>query len=183
MFRDLPLRVTNATVERLTALLNHVIASEPAATARLRAHIGATVRVRIAGWPSLLPALPDTAFRITPAGLLESIPPDEAPLTADLEIEADGSNPLAALGGLLTGSRPRVDVAGSAALAADMNWLIDNLRWDLQDDLAQLIGPAPAHLLGRVTRSAAAALRAAARTVGGVAGRGASGDAGAPPAR
>jgi ubiquinone biosynthesis protein UbiJ len=51
-------------------------------------------------------------------------------------------------------------------LAAEINWLVDHVRWDLEDDLAHLIGDAPAHVVGDVARRAAQALRqfAAARS-------------------
>ena len=175
--------LASASLERLTLLLNHVIAAEPAAVARLRSHSGATLRVRVSGWPSLLPTVPDAAFRVTPAGLLEWIGPGESLIGADLEIDVEASNPLAVLGGLVTGSRPRVDVAGSAALAADVDWVIDNLRWDIQDDLARVVGPAAAHGVARLAAGASAAVAAAVRAVADVAGRARAGDPGAPPAR
>ena len=68
----------------------------------------------------------------------------------------------------LTGERPKVDVAGDAAFAADLSWLFDNLRWDVQDDLARLVGQAPAREMARVAGGIAAGLREAARAIGGL---------------
>ena len=53
---------------------------------------------------------------------------------------------------------------GDAALAGDVDWLFENLRWDMQDDLARLVGDMPAREIGTPRRSAlAGALRAMVR--------------------
>ncbi|MEO6746857.1 MAG: hypothetical protein ABIS28_06745, partial [Caldimonas sp.] len=88
--------------------------------------------------------------------------------------------------GALTGSRPRVDVVGNADLAADVSWLIDNLRWDIQDDLAGLVGTAPAHQLARFAGAIASGLRSALRGIGDLVAKGADAprpEPGAPPPR
>jgi ubiquinone biosynthesis protein UbiJ len=48
------------------------------------------------------------------------------------------------------GDRPPVRIEGDVQLAADVNWLVDNVRWDLEDDLARVIGDAPAHNLAGI---------------------------------
>ena len=58
--------------------------------------------------------------------------------------------------------------SGDAALATDLNWLFDNLRWDVQDDLARIVGQAPARELARVGAGVAAGLREAVSTVSGL---------------
>ena len=45
------------------------------------------------------------------------------------------------------------------SIQADVNWLIANVRWDVEDDLARVIGDAPAREIVRWGRAAAAALR------------------------
>jgi ubiquinone biosynthesis accessory factor UbiJ len=52
-----------------------------------------------------------------------------------------------------------VRIDGEAALAADMHWLADNLRWDIEADLAQVVGPLPARLVMSIGRAGAQALR------------------------
>src|SRR6476619_5323594 len=121
-----------SVMERLVLLVNHVIAAEPAALARLRPHAARTMQIELAGWPALLPAMGPFAFRVTPAGLVEWLP-ESGPLAADLRIAIDAANPALALTRVVAGERPRVDVSGDAALASDIDWLIDNLRWDVQD--------------------------------------------------
>jgi ubiquinone biosynthesis protein UbiJ len=61
----------------------------------------------------------------------------------------------------LAGERPRVEVQGDAALAADVSWLLANLRWDIEDDLQRVVGPAPAHEIARVAGFLGQGLRAA----------------------
>src|SRR5437868_3304983 len=81
--------------------------------------------------------------RAAPAGLVEWIA-ESSGLTPDLRITVDASNPALALTRLVAGDRPQVIVSGDAAFATDIEWLIDNLRWDLQDDLARIVGEGPA---------------------------------------
>jgi ubiquinone biosynthesis protein UbiJ len=46
-------------------------------------------------------------------------------------------------------------------LAGDVNWLMQNLRWDVAADLERLFGPAVAHQLHRLGSALAAAVRKA----------------------
>lgn len=164
MFYGLPSLLGQAFVERLTLALNHLLRAEPAASARLAPHAGRSIRLNFVGWPAALPALPLLAFRITPAGLLEWCG-DAAPAQPDLVLTIEAVNPALGVFRLFAGVRPRVEVAGDAALAADVDWLFDNLRWDVQDDLERFVGPAAAREIGRVGAGIAAALSAAARRI------------------
>lgn len=170
MLQALADTVSNAVLERATLLVNHVLAGEPVAQQRLREHAGRCIQLRYVDWPTLLPPLPTMAFRVTPAGLVEWCGAD-APAAADLTVSIDAANPALLMVRTLVGERPRVDVAGDAAFAADVNWLIDNLRWDIEDDLARVVGAAPARELARLARLAAGALRGSARTLADLAER------------
>lgn len=161
-------------MERATLLANHVIGAEPVAMARLKGHAGRSIRLHFDGWPAVLPPWPATVFRITPAGLLEwaggeALAGDES--SADLRVSVDASNPAQAVAQAFLGERPKVEVAGDAAFAADLNWLFDHLRWDVQDDLERIVGAAPAREIGRLFGGVANALRRAARAAGGMARR------------
>jgi ubiquinone biosynthesis protein UbiJ len=174
MFSALQQLAASAFMERLTLWLNHVIAGEDAAVQRLRPHAGRRVRLDLSGWPAMLPPLPQLTFGITPAGLLEWRA--TAPVTApDLVIEVDASSPVQRVLEGLAGQRPPVSVSGDAALATDMSWLMDNLRWDVQDDLARLVGPGPAHELARIGGTLAAGVRDTVRTLAGLVAGGGSG--------
>lgn len=166
MLHALASSLGNALAERLTLLINHVLSSEPVATRKLHAHAGRRLRLQLDGWPALLPPLPDLAFRVTPAGLLEWCGADP-PADVELRLRLDASNPALLLARMAAGEQPRVDLQGDAQFAADLSWLADNLRWDVQDDLERLVGRAPAHEIARIARTLAAGLR---QTLGGVSG-------------
>ena len=160
-----------SVMERLVLLVNHVIGAEPAAVERLRPHAGRTMQIELAGWPMLLPAVGPFAFRVSPAGLVEWLP-EAASSPPDLRVAVDAANPALALTRMVAGERPAITVSGDAAFASDIDWLIDNLRWDLQDDLARLIGDAPARQLGKFGGWFAGAVREGAKALRDLAGKG-----------
>jgi ubiquinone biosynthesis protein UbiJ len=190
MLHSLNAALSLAVIERATLWMNHVLASEPVATQRLKPHAGRSIRLHFVGWPAALPPLRPAAFRVTPAGLLEWCGDDAAGDAgadpAALTVNVDASNPALAFAQALTGERPKVDISGDAAFAADLNWLADNLRWDYEDDLARVVGPVPARELARLASGATRGLRelvrslgarAAPNTPGAGAGSGAAGSA------
>jgi ubiquinone biosynthesis protein UbiJ len=151
-------------LERITLVVNHVIGAEPVATERLRVHAGHTLALQLDDWPRLLPGTPPLAWRITPAGLLEwcgLAPPGEA----ELQVHVDASNPALLLASALLGERPSVRIDGDAALAADVGWLLQNLRWDVEADLERLLGRTAALQLHKLGRALAGALRTALHSV------------------
>ena len=173
-----------SVMERLVLFLNHVIGSEPAALERLRPHAGRTVVLELTGWPALLPVPGPYALRVTPAGLAEWIE-EAVPLPGDLRVAIVADNPAALLARWVGGERPPIAVSGDAAFASDLDWLIDNLRWDAQDDLARFVGNGPARELSRLGGFVAGAVREAARTLRELAARrpGAAPEPPAPGAR
>jgi len=168
--------MTPAVQDRMILLLNHVISRESHAMTRLRPFAGRLVVFHLQDWPAVLPPAPDLVMRLTPAGLFERLEPADVSGSEALTIELDASNPaLMALGSLL-GERPRVSVQGDAALAGEISWLMDNLRWDIEDDLAGFMGPAAAHQLAAWGRATATAVATLARGIAAAkpAGRGAA---------
>jgi ubiquinone biosynthesis accessory factor UbiJ len=168
-----------SVLERLVLLVNHVIAAEPAALERLRPHAARTMQIELTGWPTLLPAIGPFAFRVSPAGLVEWLP-EASSLPPDLRVAVDAANPALALTRIVAGERPAITVSGDAAFASDIDWLIDNLRWDLQDDLARFVGDGPARQLAKVGGWFAGALREGAKALRDLAAR-APGPTAAPP--
>jgi ubiquinone biosynthesis protein UbiJ len=140
-------------------LVNHVLSREPVAMQRLQPHAGRRVLIESTGLPAWLPSLPAATVLITPAGLFELI--ESQASAPDLALRVTVPAPAQVLAALAGQGRPQVQVEGDAVLATDMNWLVDNLRWDIEADLAQAIGPAAAHQMASAGRSVAAALRAA----------------------
>ena len=94
-----------------------------------------------------------------------------AELPPDLRVAIAAANPALAFARFVVGERPELRVEGDAAFAADVDWLIENLRWDVEDDLARLIGDAPAREIGRFGKAMAKAIRDAARSLDGFARR------------
>jgi ubiquinone biosynthesis accessory factor UbiJ len=165
MLHSLNALLAPALAERLTLLINHVLASEAVATDRLRPHSGRSLSLTLQGWPALLPQPPLLAWRITPAGLLDwSGTPGAAPAEGqepDLAVTLQADNPALLLARTLGGEPPPVQVVGDAQLAGDVNWLLQNLRWDVAADLDRLFGPRLALPLHQVGRMLASALRKA----------------------
>ena len=153
--------VAPATAQRLTLLINHVLASEPAASQRLLLHIGKRVSVELTDWPAMLPAPPPALFRVSPATLLEICSNDVTATAtpAELQLRLAAANPALLVARWALGERPAVTVEGEARFAADIQWLADNLRWDLEGDLARAIGPLPAHQMATLGRAVRDALR------------------------
>lgn len=170
MLQNLNALMAPALMERLVLVVNHVLAAEPLAVQRLLPHRGRVLRLDLLALPRLLPAPPALAFLITPAGLVEWC---TEPVSADLRVRVDAANPAALAFKALTGEMPALVVEGDAQLAADVDWLIKNLRWDVADDLHRLFGPSVAHELHRLGSGLARALRAAIGGASALAGRGA----------
>ena len=133
---------------RIVLLLNHILMQESEATSRLARQKG---RVVLMQWRSF--ALKLTA---TPAGLLDRATAQAQP---DLVLAVSEESPWALAQGLLRGDKPPVRIEGDVQLAAEVNWLVDHVRWDIEEDLARVLGDAPAHTLGQAARNMAASLR------------------------
>jgi ubiquinone biosynthesis protein UbiJ len=160
MLQSLRALVVPAAMQRLTLWVNHLLSAEPVAMQRLLPHAGKRLRVEMIDWPSLLPVPPTAEFEVTPAGLLEICDegsPGEPRAALTLQVAA--ANPAGLMARLATGGRPEVSVQGEAQFAADIQWLADNLRWDIEADLAHVLGPVPARQLASLGAAVAAALR------------------------
>lgn len=156
-----------AVLERLTLVMNHVLGSEAVATERLRPHAGRRVGLELSAWPSLLPSPPPLVWRVTPAGLLEW-QGLEAGAVPDLRVLLDAANPAALAARMLGGEPPPLQIEGDALFAGDINWLAQNLRWDVAADLERLFGPVVAQQVHRIGQGLTAALRAAVRGAQGL---------------
>lgn len=132
---------------RLVLLLNHVLMQEPVAMERLKRQCGKTVQVQ---WGRFTLGLQATA-----AGLLALA---DAAGQPDLRLQLTDTSPLALAQTVLAGGKPQVDIQGDVQLAADVAWLVDNVRWDAEEDLSRLLGDAPAHTLVQGVRTLAQAL-------------------------
>lgn len=168
---SLPLQdlVLPAARSRFVLLANHVLAASPAPE-RLKPHAQRLIQVEVSGWRLPVPPPPPLALRISPAGLLEV--PEDGDATAgsspDLRLTVDMADPVGGLRQLVGGSLPGVQIEGDAALAAEVNWVLANVRWDLASDLERVFGPAVAEGLSRAGGQAAELLRGAVQGLGQV---------------
>ncbi len=133
---------------RIVLLLNHVLMQEPQAMERMARQKGRVVLVQ---WRQF-------TFRllVTPAGLWDLAAPPQA---ADLTLVVTDENPLAIAQALMQGEKPAVRIEGDVQLAAEINWLADHVRWDLEEDLARVMGDAPAHGVAQAAKTMTQALR------------------------
>lgn len=133
---------------RIVLLLNHILMQEEEATRRLARQQRRVVHLQWRSFSMTLVA--------TPAGLLDLATAEAKP---DLTLAVTEESPLVLAQGMLRGDRPAVRIEGDVQLAAEVNWLVDHVRWDIEEDLARVIGDAPAHTLGQAARGMAQALR------------------------
>jgi ubiquinone biosynthesis protein UbiJ len=77
----------------------------------------------------------------------------------DLTLTLTEESPFSLAQAALRGEKPPVRIAGDVQLAAEVQWLVDHVRWDLEEDLARVFGDAPAHAMGGVMRRMADAIR------------------------
>ena len=152
-FKSLPIPTPPAwaideTHRKCVLVLNHVLMQEPQAMQRLVRQSG---RVVLTQWRSFT-----FKILITPAGLLDLAGEDAS---ADLTLVLTEESPFALAQSLLQGAKPPVRIEGDVQLAAEVNWLADNVRWDVEEDLSRMIGDAPAHMLAQGARTVSGALR------------------------
>lgn len=133
---------------RLVLLLNHVLMQEPEARARLARQKG---RVVCAQWRQF-----EMQLVATPAGLLDLAEPGRA---KDLTLTFTQASPWDLAQAALRGDKPQVRIEGDVQFAAEVNWLADHVRWDLEEDLARVVGDAPAHAIAQAVRQAAQVVR------------------------
>lgn len=150
-----------AAADRLLLLVHHVLRAEPAAVERLRVHTGRRLELQWRPPAGPWPCPPPLVLGVTPAGLFERIDEAAEPGPADLRVTVDLPTPAGWLTHWAHGTRPSVAVEGDAAFAADLAWLAEHLRWDVEEDLARAIGPGPAHEVTRLARQLRDALQPA----------------------
>lgn len=140
--------VVHEASHRIVLLLNHILMQEKEATSRLARQKGRVVLMKWRFFALKLVA--------TPAGLLDLA---DAAATPDLNVVVTENSPFALAQAVLQGAKPAVRIEGDVQLAAEVNWLVDHVRWDLEDDLSRIMGDVPAHAVGDAARRIGDALR------------------------
>ena len=162
-----PAWLVHEVQHRTVLFLNHVLMQEREAMDRLARQRGRVARVQ---WRIF-----SMALQVTPAGLFDLAP---AEAVADLRLEVSETSPLSLAGSALRGDKPTIRIEGDVQFAAEINWLVDHVRWDVEEDLARVIGDAPARAVASVVGRAVQALRSfvGARVPGGQAPAPAAGE-------
>jgi len=120
---------------------NHVLRATPLALERLRRHAGRTVGFAVG------PV--DLAFTVQTTGeLLPALPGTGR----DLDVRASPFLlPRLALGD--EAAFRDIAMTGDMELAQEVSFLLRNLRWDAEEDLARLVGDVAAHRIARAART------------------------------
>jgi ubiquinone biosynthesis protein UbiJ len=148
---QVPTWVLDETLNRVILFLNHVISREPEAQARLARQKNRCIQLQ---WQDKHLQLAPTA-----AGLLERV--SSRPF--DLKLTLTDNSPLNMAAALIKGEKPGVHIEGDVQLAAEINWLIDHVRWDIEEDLAGWFGDAAANQMVNLGRQAVNAMQSFVR--------------------
>ena len=134
--------------------INHVLGSEPWASTALAKHAEKTILLQL--------PLGNLCFEITSAGLLNVLNQTDSP-SLTLEVSSKALGELAASSGSLREQAFKaVKLTGDAELAQLIGRLAGQLRWEYEEDLARLVGDAPAHFAVRQGKKFVSASRSAA---------------------
>ena len=134
--------------------INHVLAGESWASEQLAKHANKTVLVQM--------PLGRLCFQIDADGFLIALKELESPSLA-LEITADALSKLTTgPGNLREQAFKAVKITGDADLAQLIGRLAGQLRWEYEEDLARVMGDAPANFAVRQGKKFLAASRSAA---------------------
>lgn len=127
--------------QRLVLFLNHVLMQEKEAQDRLMRRKGNIIHVR---WGVFALDL-----LVTPAGLFDRAPASAKP---DLLVAVATESPMVIAQSVMAGKPPPVKIEGDVQLAAELGWLAENLRWDVEEDLSRVVGDIPAHAIADAGR-------------------------------
>jgi len=133
--------------------INHVLGSEPWASAELAKHAGKTILLQL--------PLGELCFEISAAGLLGTLKEADSP-SLTLEVSSKALGDLAASSSNLREQAFKaVKITGDADLAQLIGRLAGQLRWEYEEDLARLVGDAPANFAVRQGKKLVFASRSA----------------------
>jgi ubiquinone biosynthesis protein UbiJ len=134
--------------------INHVLGSEPWASTELARHLNKTILLQL--------PLGNLCFEIKSDGLLAALKEIDSP-SLTLEVSAKALSDLAgSAGSLREQAFKAVKITGDADLAQLLGRLAGQLRWEYEEDLARLIGDAPANFAVRQGKKFVSATRSAA---------------------
>jgi ubiquinone biosynthesis accessory factor UbiJ len=177
--------LVHAGFDRATLAMNHVLGAEPEATHRLQRHHGRVVDAS-AAVQLLVPPWVATAgsphqqglWRVTPAGLLERVvdatPSADASRAfhaADVTLELTSASLTMVTRAMLAGDDSVIVLRGDTALAADLRWVLQHVRWDFAGDIERVLPSAVAAPVARGAQAMAKGLTQGARQLDEAIGR------------
>ena len=134
--------------------INHVLGTEPWASAQLARHSSKTILLQL--------PLGNLCFEIKDNGLLTVLKEIDSP-SLTLEVSTKALSDLAgSAGSLREQAFKAVKITGDADLAQLIGRLAGQLRWEYEEDLARLVGDAPANFAVRQGKKFMSATRSAA---------------------
>ena len=152
-----------------SAAINHLLAREPWARTQLAPYAGKTAR--------LATSLITLDLRVRDDGLLEALPDavadpvhavegsSAAATSFDVTIRASSDALPAFVQGGQAAAMKHVRIDGDAEFASTIARLAEHLRWEPEEDLAGLIGDAPAYQMAQGARSALDYVRRSGRNL------------------
>jgi ubiquinone biosynthesis protein UbiJ len=117
------------------AAVNHLLAQASWARQKLQPFAGQCAHLNLPPFSAL--------FSITADGFIAA-PPAEA--TAAVTLDLPASAPLLALQGKAAVMRA-AQITGSAEFAQELGYVMQHLRWDIEEDLSRVVGDIAAHRL------------------------------------
>jgi len=142
-------------------LLNHLLQDATWARTRLASFAGRTVRFALPPWHV------DVAVDLRGQFAAAATEAPDAEVALPINWAAAPALPVLAPLALLSGQElvPRLRISGEPELAATLRFVLGNLRWDYEEDLAQRLGDIPAHRIAGIIQALAAWQRQAARSL------------------
>ncbi|MGB7306658.1 MAG: hypothetical protein WBD13_20490 [Burkholderiaceae bacterium] len=151
LFKALVPRLASAVSLRVVgAAFNHLLAQHPNARRRLAAHQTKTICIGLENnLPRVVDAIvspPTLWYKIEPDGSLRTAPAGNADATLLVQPSIQAAMDVASSG---TGDLARhLRVEGDVLLAGLVGELVQDLRWDYEDDLSRVVGDIPARRVG-----------------------------------
>ena len=138
-----PLPLLPDPLDALPAVINHLLRAEPWARAQLVPHANKTLHVIVPPFTIKLSVAPDGSV----ARAAASATPNTTvtlPSTAVVRVLTGGAD----------ASMREMRLEGDVDLAHAVSLLARHLRWDVEEDLARVVGDAAAHRIVATTRAA-----------------------------
>ena len=124
-----------AVMAALVAAVNHLLGQAAWARERLRPFAGQCAKISLPPFSAV--------FSITAEGLIAAATPDAKP---EVSIDLPASTPFLALQGHAAVVRA-ARINGSAEFAQSLGYVLQHLRWDLEEDLSRVFGDIVSHRL------------------------------------